>query len=141
MNQIAHNTLAVVGGIVGGSIANISLVQLGGIVFPPPEGADITNLASLAATMHLFEPKHYMFPFLAHAIGTLVGAFIAVRFVATKPFIMAMVVGCFFLIGGVMSAWMLPAPTWYIALDLLVAYLPMAWLGWWLAIHLSSSAR
>jgi hypothetical protein len=24
---------------------------------------------------------------------------------------------------------MIPAPTWFIALDLLAAYLPMAWLG------------
>jgi hypothetical protein len=24
---------------------------------------------------------------------------------------------------------MIPAPTWFVALDLLVAYFPMAWLG------------
>ena len=27
--------------------------------------------------MHLFEPKHLVFPFLAHAVGTLVGALVA----------------------------------------------------------------
>lgn len=28
---------------------------------------------------------------------------------------------------------MIPAPTWFIALDLVVAYIPMAWLGLTLA--------
>jgi hypothetical protein len=31
---------------------------------------------------------------------------------------------------------MIPAPTWFIALDLLAAYLPMAWLGLLLADRL-----
>jgi hypothetical protein len=34
-----------------------------------------------------------------------------------------------FLLGGIANVAMLPAPLWFSALDLLLAYLPMAWLG------------
>jgi hypothetical protein len=39
------------------------------------------------------------------------------------------VIGVVFLCGGVAASFMIPAPAWFIALDLLAAYLPMAWLG------------
>jgi hypothetical protein len=39
------------------------------------------------------------------------------------------VIGAVFLCGGVAASFMIPAPAWFIALDLLVAYLPMAWLS------------
>jgi hypothetical protein len=43
---------------------------------------------------------------------------------------MAFVIGLVFLIGGVVAASvMIPAPAWFIALDLVAAYLPMAWFG------------
>jgi hypothetical protein len=37
--------------------------------------------------------------------------------------------GVAFLAGGFAASVMIPAPNWFIALDLVVAYLPMAWLG------------
>ena len=41
----------------------------------------------------------------------------------------AYVLGAVFLCGGVAASFMIPAPTWFIALDLLAAYLPTAWLA------------
>lgn len=79
--------------------------------------------------MHLFEPKHFLFPFLAHILGTLVGAFTAAKIAANGMMNYAIAVGIFFLIGGVVNAFMLPAPSWFIILDLTAAYIPMAWLG------------
>lgn len=43
--------------------------------------------------------------------------------------VFAWVIGGGFLAGGVAAAFMIPAPAWFIALDLLLAYLPMAWLA------------
>ena len=34
-----------------------------------------------------------------------------------------------FLAGGIAASFMIPAPAWFIALDLLLAYIPMAWLA------------
>lgn len=127
--QYLKALLAVIAGLVIGSIVNMGLIMLSGHVIPPPAGADITTTEGLKASLHLFEPKHFVSPFLAHAIGTLVGAFAAAKIAPRSRWIPAMAVGAMFFIGGVISARMLPAPTWFIATDLLLAYFPSAWLG------------
>jgi hypothetical protein len=43
--------------------------------------------------------------------------------------VIALIVGAFNLLGGIMAATMIPAPMWFIALDLIVAYIPMAWIA------------
>ena len=121
--------LAVIAGLVVGSLVNMGLIMLSGHVIPPPAGADVTTAEGLKASIHLFEPKHFVFPFLAHALGTLVGAFVASKLAPRSGWIPAMTVGALFFLGGVISARMIPAPTWFIATDLLLAYFPAAWIG------------
>jgi len=90
---------------------------------------DVNDVESLRKAMHLFEPRHFVMPFLAHALGTLAGALAAYLIAASHKAQMAYVIGAIFLCGGVAASFMIPAPAWFIALDLLAAYLPMAWLG------------
>ncbi|TVZ17394.1 hypothetical protein [Maribacter sp. MAR_2009_72] len=130
MNTILRNILAVVAGLIVGSIVNMGIVMISGSVIPPPEGGDITTMEGLKSTIHLFEPKHFLFPFLAHALGTLVGAFVAAKLAGTRKLLMALIVGFCFLIGGTINISMLGGPLWFSALDLIVAYIPMAYLGW-----------
>ena len=129
MATFLRNLLAVLTGLLLGSLVNMGLIMVSGKVIPPPAGADVTTMEGLKASLHLFEPKHFLFPFLAHALGTLVGAFLAARLAGSRPRMFGFVVSGFFLLGGVMNAFVLPAPAWFIATDLLGAYLPMAWLG------------
>jgi hypothetical protein len=75
-------------------------------------------------------------PFLAHALGTLVGAVAAYLIAATYKARFAYAIGAIFLCGGIAASVMIPAPVWFIALDLLAAYLPMAWLGIQLAARI-----
>lgn len=75
------------------------------------------------------KPQHFVFPFLAHAGGTLFGALVAYLVAATRRFALSHVIGALFLAGGIAAARMIPAPMWFIVLDLLVAYIPMAWLA------------
>jgi hypothetical protein len=89
----------------------------------------VTTMEGLKASLHLFEPKHFIFPFLAHALGTLVGACAAGLLAAGKSAVAAYVVGGVFLLGGIANVIMLPAPVWFSAVDLLLAYLPAAWAG------------
>ncbi|WP_339839957.1 hypothetical protein [uncultured Maribacter sp.] len=133
MNPILKNVLAVVAGVVIGSIVNMGIIMISGSIIPPPEGGDITTMEGLKATMHLFEPKNFIFPFLAHALGTLVGAFVATKIAASRKQLMALLIGLFFLIGGTVNIAMLGGPMWFTALDIIVAYMPMAYAGWMLA--------
>ena len=129
MNPIIKNILAVIAGLLVGSIVNMALINVSSQVIPPPTGGDITTMEGLKATMHLFQPKHFLFPFLAHAFGTIVGAFIAAKLAATNKLKMALLIGLFFLLGGIANVILLPSPLWYTIVDILFAYIPMAYLG------------
>lgn len=133
MPRLLRLVLAIVAGLLAGSALNMGLILLGNSVIPAPGGADTTTTEGLRASIHLFEPRHYLFPFLAHSLGTLLGAYVATRLAPGRPLLAAMIVGLCFLAGGVASVFMIPAAGWFIVLDLVVAYLPMAWLGWRLA--------
>jgi hypothetical protein len=127
--KIFRNVLAVIAGILIGGFVNMGIIQISGSIIPPPEGIDVTTLEGLKEAMHLFEPKHFIMPFLAHALGTLVGAAVAAGIAATYKKVFALVIGGFFLIGGVANVMMLPSPTWFAILDIVVAYIPMAYIG------------
>lgn len=137
MPNLVRNVLAVLGGLVIGGSVNMALITISPSLIPPPAGVDVTNAESLAQAMHLFEPRHFIMPFLAHALGTLAGAFAAFLIAASYRAQIAYLIGAAFLCGGVAASFMIPAPTWFIALDLLAAYLPMAWLG----VQLGTRAR
>jgi hypothetical protein len=140
MGAIARNVIAVILGLVIGSFVNMGLILVSGHVIPPPEGVDPSNMESLKSSMHLFEPRHFLFPFLAHALGTFTGAFTASILAATQRMKLALGVSAFFLLGGIAAVFMLPAPIWYSALDLIGAYIPMGWLGGKLAARLRSAS-
>ena len=129
MNKIARNVLAVITGIILGSVVNMGIIMLQGSFIALPEGVDVTNTESLQSSMHLFEPKHFIFPFLAHAIGTLVGAYLSARIAASHKLKFALGIGIFFLIGCISMVFMIPSPIWFVILDLSLAYIPMGWLS------------
>ena len=129
MNPIVKNILAVIAGLIVGSVVNMGIISISGSIIPPPEGVDLTDMESLKSSMHLFQTKHFIFPFLAHALGTLVGAFIASLIAANRKMTFAMVIGILFLAGGIANVIMLPSPLWFAIVDLALAYIPMAWLG------------
>lgn len=129
MNLILKNILAIIAGIIFGSVLNMGIIMISSSIIPPPNGADVTTTEGLKATMHLFQPKHFIFPFLAHALGTFTGAFLAAIIAATHKMKFALVIGGFFLAGGVASIFMLPSPAWFTVLDIVGAYIPMAYLA------------
>ena len=129
MKPVAKNVMAVLAGIIVGSLVNMGLVNMGPLVVPLPDGADVSTMENLRDSMKLFTPVNFIFPFLAHALGTLAGAFVAAKFAAGHSVKLAIGIGVFFLIGGIAAASMLGGPLWFIAADLLVAYIPMSYLG------------
>ena len=129
MLKLLRNLAALLSGLVAGSMVNMLLVSISPALIPPPAGVDVTNAESLSLGIDLFEPKHFIMPFLAHALGTLVGAWVAYLIAASYKNRFAYAIGVFFLCGGIAASLMIPAPLWFITLDLVVAYLPMAWLA------------
>jgi hypothetical protein len=129
MNPILKNILAVIAGAVVGSIVNMGITTLSGSVIPPPEGADVTTMEGLRASMHLFKPINFLFPFLAHALGTFAGAIVAALMAANHKMKFALIIGVIFLAGGIANIVMLPSPIWFTVVDLAGAYLPMGFMA------------
>lgn len=122
MHPTLRNVLALVAGVLVGGMVNMGIVVAGDQLITAPEGLDLSQI-------HLYSPKHFIAPFLAHALGTLAGAFVAAKLAINIPMKLALGVGVFFLFGGIGAVYMIGGPLWFKALDLLVAYIPMGWLG------------
>ncbi len=129
MNPIIKNILAVVAGIVAGSAVNMGIIMISGHIIPPPDGADLTTSEGLKAAMPLMQPKHFLFPFLAHALGTFAGALLAGFIAASRKMTLALAIGFVFLAGGLINVFMLPSPLWFTIVDLAGAYIPVAYLA------------
>jgi hypothetical protein len=129
MNKTLRNILVTIAGCIIGSFVNGGIINISGSIIPPPDGVDTQTMEGLQASMHLFEPKHFLFPFLAHALGTLVGAFIAAKFVTANPLRPAMIISGLFFMGGLYMVTQLPSPVWFSIVDLVGAYFPMGYLA------------
>lgn len=135
MNPTVRNILGVLVGVIAGGVLNMGIITISGSIIPPPEGVDVTTAEGLQEGIHLFEPKHFLMPFLAHALGTLLGAFIAAKISTKHHMRFALGVGVWNLFGGIMAATMIPAPMWFILVDLIGAYIPMAFIAGKLATN------
>ncbi|MFV0604860.1 MAG: hypothetical protein ACK5NK_03370 [Niabella sp.] len=133
MSPLLRNIIAVVAGIIIGSLVNMGIIMAGSTIIAPPEGVDITTTEGLKDGLHLFKPINFLTPFLAHALGTLAGAFVTSKIAVKNIRLLAMLIGLFFLAGGFMMVLQIPSPLWFTVVDLLLAYLPMAWLGYKIA--------
>jgi hypothetical protein len=129
----------ILGFIVCGAV-NMALITISPQVIPPPAGVDVTKAESLAENIHLFKPQHFLFPFLAHALGSLAGALVAYLVAGSYRAVFAYVIGALHLAGGIAAAFMIPAPLWFIVLDLVVAYLPMAWVATLIGSRITGTA-
>ena len=129
IKSVGRNIIAVIVGFIIGSIVNMGLVNLGPLVVPLPDGADISTMDGLEASMELFTPFNFLFPFLGHALGTLVGAFASARLAGSHHMKMALFIGFLFLLGGITMVWMVGGPIWFNVTDLVFAYIPMGFLG------------
>lgn len=136
MNSTIKNILAIILGWIGGSIVNMALIQAGHSIYPIPN-IDINNMDALSEVMPTLGFNYFIFPFLAHALGTFAGAIIAYCIATNNKMKFAYIIGVFFLLGGIMINFMIRGPLWFTIADLLLAYIPMAWLGGKLAQRLS----
>ena len=124
MKLFFKNIGALIIGVIIGSIINIGLIILGGNIFPLPESFNPMNALN-------WDIKYFLFPFLAHAIGTFSGSFIGSKISKKYTKLISGAVGIYFLSGGIYMVIILPAPVWFISIDLIFSYPLMAFLGWY----------
>lgn len=128
MTPTVKNIIAIVCGWFIGSLVNMGLIEAGHTLIPI-EGLDPNDMKALAKVMPSISAKYFIFPFLAHALGTLIGAIVTGLIAASHKMKFSLAIGALFLLGGIAVSFILPAPIWFIACDIIIAYIPMAWLG------------
>ena len=129
MTPTVKNIIAIVCGWFIGSLVNMGLIEAGHTLIPI-EGLDPNDMKALAKVMPSLSAKYLkFFPFLAHALGTLIGAIVTGLIAASHKMKFSLAIGALFLLGGIAVSFILPAPIWFIACDIIIAYIPMAWLG------------
>ncbi|MFZ9689257.1 MAG: hypothetical protein ACO3DS_05410 [Phycisphaerales bacterium] len=130
--RVLWSIIGVVTGALVGAFANGVTLNAGTALIPPPAGVNHQNIESINASIAQYSAAQLMVPFAAHAVGALLGGAIAWAIARgrTAGMVSAIVVGALFLAGGVTMVVTLPnTPAWFAAMDLIGAYLPMAWLG------------
>ncbi|MEL0035891.1 MAG: hypothetical protein VW882_05760 [Gammaproteobacteria bacterium] len=127
LNIYLSTALTLIIAVVAGSIVNMAIVMIGPYMIAPPVGVDMSSVESMKEGVHLLESKHFLFPLIAHATGTYVGALTAYHFAQKFKAVMAMIIGVLFFLGGISAALTIPAPNDFILVDLLLAYFPMAY--------------
>jgi hypothetical protein len=132
LHPILKNILSLFAGLIAGSAVNYLLLKIGTYVVPPPGGADVLSEEGFKAAFPLFEPRHFIFPFLSHALGTFAGAYVACRISGglLRP---ALIISAAFLVGGVTMVLDYGGPLPFIIVDLALAYIPMGLLAYRLA--------
>jgi hypothetical protein len=128
MANLPRILFAVLCGIAAGGVAHFTLLAGGQRLISLPAGFNTSHVSTLAAASPL-EPRHFLFPFLAHATGTLVGAAVAWSLAGERRAHAGYAVAALFLVGGLTAAQLTTVPPWFVAVDLPLAYFPMAWLG------------
>jgi hypothetical protein len=112
--------------LVAGVLANMGIVNAGAEMWPADPQFNLKTMAGLEAALPTYTTVQLLYPVLAHAVGTLVSALIVARWGRWPVFSAYLFAG---LLGGLQMVIALPAPLWMEALDLTVAYFPMAWLA------------
>jgi len=134
MNPILKNVLVFIAAAAIGGFINAKIIEYSGSIVPLPEGVDPENVDSIRENIHRYSVPNLLMPFLAHALGTLVGAFLVAKFAVSHQLKLALGIGALFIIGGIIMIYLIPeTPIWLIILDLVGAYFLMGWLGWKLA--------
>ncbi|MCU0337291.1 MAG: hypothetical protein MUF12_05455 [Sediminibacterium sp.] len=130
MSNTVRNILITIGGWIAGSLVNMALVNTGNMLIPPPAGFDLNTMEGLEQAMKLMEPKHFVVPFLAHALGTLTASWLIAKYAASAHIWCVAVAVLLFFLGGFYMTTILSAPAWFEITDLLAAYFPMGVLGY-----------
>lgn len=122
-----RNIGAVVAGIIVGMIFNLAGIELNTVFFPAQEGVDLTDMKQLQTHMDKLPATAFLVVMVAHLGQSFFGGWVAARIAASHVMTMAMIIGVFSLVGGIVMMVWIKGPTWmYLELPL---YLVVAWLA------------
>ena len=129
MSNSIRNILAVILAIFAAAIITFSIIVLGHEIVPTPDGMDTNDVESIKSNFHLFELKHFLFPLIAHGLGTLVASYLVARFAKTHKFWFALGIGVVFMLASLSLSLKIAHFNW-IGIVEIAQYIPISFLGY-----------
>ena len=129
MKKTIYTVLWVVLSLVFGSLINGLIIYIAPLIIKYPEGVSFATEASTIQSMKLLQPIHFIIPFVAHALGTFISTLLMAIYVKNNFLKLAFFISVLYLFAGILNVIMYPSPIWFIVLDLVVAYIPLGYLG------------
>jgi hypothetical protein len=124
-----RNIIVIVLGVFVAGFVNTLIIENGHHLMTVPEGFTFSDPENLKNGLVDLAPKFFIIPFLAHAVGTFIGALIAALLGSGNKKRNAYAISIAFMVGGIIMVYTLEAPLWFEITDLALAYLPMGFLA------------
>ena len=106
LRRLVGNTPAVPAVLVGlgvGMAVNMALIQLNStVLYPAPEGMDMNDPEQLQAYMDTLPAAAFLVVMAAHLGQALIGGWLAACLAVKRPVLLALIVGAFTMVGGIM---------------------------------------
>jgi hypothetical protein len=123
------NVIAVIVGLLAGMAVNMALIVLNtSVLYPAPEGMDMMNPDEMNAYVATLPAMAFVVVMAAHLGQAFVGGWVAAKLGSSRPIQLAMVIGIFSLVGGIMNMMTITEGPAWMAIELPL-YLVVAWLA------------
>lgn len=126
---------AFVAGMVVGMMANGGLIEVSMLLHPPPPGYDPSDQAQVTAFIESLPATGYAMAMLAHLAQAFFGALVGASISRERPMHVALAIGGFTMLGGIVMMMMVRHPVW------MYAELPLYWVCAWGAAKLVLARR
>lgn len=120
MGRMLRSVGAVIAGLAAGAAVVAGVDAVSSTLYPPPAGADPSNMEALRAYVASLPAGAFLFVLLAWAAGSLVGAWVATRLGPSRNRVHGLVIGVLLLASGIFNMVTLPHPAWFWAASLVV---------------------
>ena len=126
---MARNIIAVIIGIVAAGIATYFVESINTRLFPLPDDLNLQDIEAMKEHVASLPATAFIIVLIAHFIGALFGGLVSAKIAASYQMKVALFVGAFVLIMGLINLFMIPHPIWFMVVDIFM-YLPGAYAGY-----------
>lgn len=126
---------AFVVGMMVGMMANSGVLEISNAMHPMPEGLDPSDWDAMTAYIETLPTSGFLMAMLAHLSQAFFGGAVGAAISQDRPVPVALAVGGFSMIGGIMMMTMVKHPTW------MYIELPLYWACAWAAAQLVLAMR
>ena len=128
MHSLLRSVFAIIVAVLAAAIIAFSINVIGHYIIPPPEAIDTNDFESIKNNFHLFQWQHFIFPLLAHAVGTFVASYLISSLVAKHKMWFALALGIIFTLASLSLSWRIGHFNW-IGIVEIAQYIPISILG------------